>query len=204
MGSPDVLPRAQAALPRPFPHQHFTACTPISPQIRGTTHWGGGTLNPGAVAAGRAGAQGLDAEGQTRDGDPTPASLAKPCRADLMLGREGTPGHGAARRRGAACKRAALPPAQSPRASQERGVQIPPAPLGVYFGQTACRGVMLRLNLDTKNDYFLEQLLGNPQPSTWLQTLPSASCSLAWIERSCRSTQSQTPAVGLNLKQGTA
>lgn len=62
---------------------------------------------------------------------------------------------------------------------------------------------MLRLNLDTKNDYFLEQLLGNPQPSTWLQTLLSASYSLAWIKRSCRNTKSQTPAAVLKLKQGT-
>lgn len=62
---------------------------------------------------------------------------------------------------------------------------------------------MLRLNLDTKNDYFLEQLLGNPQPSTWLQTLLSVSYSLAWIKRSCRNTKSQTPAAVLNLKQGT-
>lgn len=38
---------------------------------------------------------------------------------------------------------------------------------------------MLRLNLDTKNDYFLEQLLGNPQPSTWLRTLLSGSYSQA-------------------------
>lgn len=38
---------------------------------------------------------------------------------------------------------------------------------------------MLRLNLDTKNDYFLEQLLRNPQPSTWLRTLLSGSYSQA-------------------------
>lgn len=66
-----------------------------------------------------------------------------------------------------------------PRAQRCRGAQLLPAPLGVYFGQTACQGVMLRLNLDTKNDYFLEQLLGNPQPSTWLRTLLSGSYSRA-------------------------
>ena len=54
-----MLPRAQAALPRPLPPQHFNICTPISPQTQDRMNWGGGTLIPGDVAAGHAGEQKL-------------------------------------------------------------------------------------------------------------------------------------------------
>lgn len=65
---------------------------------------------------------------------------------------------------GAAHKHSALQPAQSPLVLQEWQVPSLPVPLGVYFGQT----VILKLNLATRNDYYLEQLLGNPQSSNWL------------------------------------
>lgn len=148
---------------------------------------------------GNGGCELKDAKGQSCNQSLQQHLTLNPCRLNphiwtgKMSPRESCPAPGAAH------KHSALQPAQSPLVLQEWEVPSLPVPLEVYFGQT----VILKLNLATRNYYFLEQLLGNPQSSNCLQTLLSVNYSLAWIKRSCRSTQSQTRAAALNLKQGT-
>lgn len=77
---------------------------------------------------------------------------------------------------------------------------LPPTPRGVF---RARQGAMLRLNLDTTNNYFLEQLLWSPQPSaqlcTAIRSRPTAAAT--WAQRSCTAAEAK-PDCSMELKRG--